>query len=265
MSFIILNSELIPTSQAQLSIFDRGTLLADGLFETCRVENNKIVCFTAHLDRLRAGAKYFQIPIGYTDNQIYDQCQQLIANNCLSDTTAALRITLTRGNGLRGIAPPINPKPNLFISCTAYTTSSEPANLITAKHIWSKIPPLSSFKTTNYQDSIIARLEANKANVDDAIMCNRDGHIVCTTTANIFLWFGEQLITPAISAGALPGITRARFITKARKLGIDVKIRKIASYEIALCDAAFITNSLIRQQPIASINGRKLSTKPLIH
>lgn len=253
MNHVMLNGKLVSPEMAVLPLADRGLLLADGLFETCRAECGKVLCFSAHIKRLRGGAEYMQIPLPYTEEVLLEQCQQVLSHNGLLDVTAAIRITLTRGVGARGVAPPVNPSPTIFITAAEYHRPHKPAHVIVAKHPWSKSPPLSHFKTLNYQDSIIGRLEAQQAGADDAIMCTPSGQIVCTTTANIFLKIYGVWVTPPISDGALPGIERAKLLKQAQADGTPIKVKSIHKSELKRCDEAFMTNSLLGRREISKL------------
>ena len=250
MSYVLLNEELVEAGDAKVPIADRGLLLADGLFETCLAQGGQVVCLSAHLQRMRDGAKLLQIPVPYDNQQIEDHCQLLLNKNGLADETAAIRITLTRGVGGRGIKLPSNPQPTMFITAVAYQSPAEPAKVIVASHTWTKIPPLSNYKTLNYQDSIIARLEAEEAGADDAIMCNTAGRVVCTTVGNIFLLIDGTWVTPPISDGALPGIARAKKIAEAKAAGDKIVVRSVEHHELAKCQAAYLTNSLVGRRDI---------------
>ncbi|MCA0199345.1 MAG: aminotransferase class IV [Proteobacteria bacterium] len=245
-----LNGELTEAAEARIAPDDRGFTLGDGLFETIAIKNAAPKRLAAHLARLRDGAAVLGIPVPYTDQKIAELAAGLIGANEL--TAGALRITLTRGPGARGIAPPEAPTPTFMITSGALPPD-DPLRLIVAQGTRrNEQSPLARVKNLGYLDNIIARREAVAAGADDAVLLNTQGRVAETTIANIFCLIGGGLVTPPVCEGALPGVMRAEVIRLAR-----AEERPIEVGELAHASEIFVSNALgIR--PVLHMNGQEV-------
>ena len=120
------------------------------------------------------------------------------------------------------------------------------------------LSPTSRLKALPYLDNLIAREEAHARGADEALMLDTSGHLACASVANIFLWEGNRLITPAEECGILPGVTRAAILALAERQKIEVGEDMILPDRLARCDGAFLTNSLIGIMPLSRLNDRDL-------
>jgi len=245
---IHLNGELVDAAAARIAPDDRGLTLGDGLFETIAVTKGAPKRLPAHLDRLRMNAKALGIPMPFTDKRLQDMVGALIAANDLSE--AALRITLTRGPGVRGLAPPDGATPTLLITSGERPPLDSVTLMVASCTRRNEHSPLARIKSLNYLDSILARQEAVAAGADDAVLLNTQGRVAEATAANIFLLVGGGLLTPPVSEGALPGIMRAEVIRLAR-----AEERAVTVGDLEAASEMFLTNALgIR--PVVRVNGR---------
>lgn len=241
--------ELVPGALA-IDPGDRGLLLGDGIFETIAVFNGKAVWLSDHLDRLLAGATTLGIP-----------ADGVAIQTAVAETLRAtphrhgiLRLTLTRGSGVRGLAAD-GAKPSLLVTVNPWVKGMlfSPAKLVTSTIRRNETSPASRLKTLSYIDNILAAREAAAARSDDALFLNTQGNVAATTIANIFMLRGGRLITPPESAGILPGIARKKLLTA---VGADE--REIAPAELFDAEAVFLTNSLRLIRPIHALDGRSL-------
>ena len=245
---ICVNGQMIDTKTARINPFDRGFTLGDGVYETIAVRNGKPRRFANHMARLRDGANILAIPTLNSSARIEDMVTAVI-DSC-EVMNGAVRVTLTRGPGERGIAPPSAPTPTLVITATSTAPQENDVRVIVSSTTRrNEHSPLAAIKSTNALDSIIARNEAQAAGVDDALLLNTAGHVAEGTIANLFLLVDGGLITPPVNDGALPGIMRGEVIRLARaeEKTVTVEILKRAS-------EAFLSNAL-GLRPIVSIDG----------
>lgn len=212
-----LNDGLIEVEAARIDPRDRGLLLGDGLFETVRVRDGHLRLWSAHFARLAAGAAALGIPLPDTD--LPAAIAVLLEANALTD--AAVRLTLTRGVGPRGVTPPEPCSPTLLITAAPLAgPSSRPVALCIARSTCrNEHSRLSRLKTLNSLESVIARREALARGFDEAVVLNTRGRVAEATAANLFLRLGDRWLTPPIAEGALPGVVRgellaARFATE---------------------------------------------------
>lgn len=252
------NGALVPTTTS-LDPADRGFLLAHGVFETLLTIDGKIIWGEEHIRRLFHGALILGIPTPYSQDDLLTACSDVIEAN-KAKNYQGIRITLTRGAGPRGLAPPPDDvSPTLLITTAEVGPMPTPPSLITA-HTTTRNEknPTAQLKTLSYTDNIIARQEAITADSDDALMLNTAGNLACATTANVFIWIDNTLLTPPCHDGCLPGITRRHFIDAAHKSGIQYQETSIASSQLEQCTAIVLTNSLTGAVFAKSCNGHSL-------
>lgn len=228
---------------------DRGVLLGDGLFETLAVINRKPLRFGKHLDRLRMGASALRIPLPLDGQQATAAIQKLCRAEKIDEGSA--RITVLRGAGPRGVLPPAEPAPTVLITVYAGTVGeARPITAVVASSTRrNDRSPLSSIKTTNYGDAILARREADAAGADEAIILNTRDMVAEASAANIFCVLDGQILTPPISDGALPGIMRDAVIAET-----GAQSRMINVDDLRCADEIFLTSSL-SIRPIVTLDG----------
>jgi branched-chain amino acid aminotransferase len=256
-----VNGALIPAERAHIDARDRGFTLGDGLFETVRVHRGHPLGLDRHVARLRRGAGFLGITLPWEDHELRDAIAATLAAN--GSIGAALRLTLSRGvPKTRGLPPDPDATPSLVIAVQPFT--GYPAELyrrgITA--MTSQIPrnersPLTRHKTLSYLDQVLARREAAALGADDALMRNTAGELVCASAANLFLVVGDDLVTPPINAGALPGTTRELILQRlAPKVGVGVVERGIHPAELSVASEAFLTSALLGVAPLTRVDKR---------
>jgi branched-chain amino acid aminotransferase len=254
-----LNGALVADDQARLSPADRGFLLADGLFETMRAESGRVRRLAAHLARLHQGIATLGLPIPLGDDGIADALAATLAANALSDRAAALRLTLTRGPGPRGLLPPESAQPTLMIAAFSMPAPRGPAHAMLVTSVRrNEHSPTSRLKTLAYLDQILALREARSAGADEAILRCTAGRLACASAANLFLVVDGRVLTPPIDDGALPGVTRERLLEIAPATRIAAMASPLPVEALREASEAFVTSSLAGIRPIGTLAGRAL-------
>jgi len=245
---VCLNGAMIDAADARIAPDDRGLLLGDGIFETLAVRGGQARRLAAHLARLRAGAEIIGLALPWTDAALAGFIAAVAADNGLTD--AAVRLTVTRGPGPRGLAPPAAAQPTLLIAAAPLPPPPDPARVvIAARTRRNEHSPLARIKSLNYLDNVIARQEAAARGGDDAVLLNSQGRVADSTVANVFALIGGGLVTPPVAEGALPGVMRADVLKLAR--GEEAPLTPEA---LAAASEVFLTNSLgIR--PVVAVDG----------
>jgi len=260
MSFYWYDGKLSETSIQPFDLTDRGLTLGDGLFDTSLARGGKVFLREAHLKRFFDGAKALGIP-----------CDEKLAGDVL-DTLAraigdgALRLTLTRGGGARGLRLPEHPSPVLFGSAApdAKNFIFAGLKLATTSIRRNETSPSSRIKTLTYLDAILANREVQEKGADEALFLNTAGHVACAATGNLFAIFGDRLVTPKLEDGSLAGTIRSFILTEAAKL-CDVHEESLSLEDWQKADALFLTNSLRLIAPCDSLDGGpKASSHPLL-
>ncbi|WP_332116173.1 aminotransferase class IV [Azorhizobium caulinodans] len=230
-----LNGALVDATAARVAPGDRGFTLGDGLFETIAVRDGMPLRLAAHLARLARGAEVIGLPLPTFDLSAI--ATALLAANGLTD--AVLRLTLTRGEGPRGVLPPETPQPTLLVTAAPMAAPAPPARLMLAQGTRrNEFSPLSGIKSLNYLDNILARQEAHRAGCDDALLLNTQGRLAESTIANLFVQRDGQLLTPPLSEGALPGVMRAEVVARG---AVE---RPLTPDDVATAEEVFLTSSL---------------------
>lgn len=259
--YVLINDHIISEEKAYIHIKDRGFLLGDGIFETLKIQNGCIEFFDAHYERLKYSANTLFIPFHYNANELKTMCLALVKENDLTHSIASMRITLTRGIGLRGINFPEKPMPTLLITTAPYhqPVSDQYLRAFITSIKRNQYSPITKLKTLNYLEPILARNEAQTRGYDEGIMLNTDGFITECSAANIFFVKDNTVVTPSVESGILPGITRNQVIKLCDKNNIKIIEKNISIDDAITADEVFQTNSLIGIQPISQINERKFS------
>lgn len=263
---IWLNGRLVPREQAHIDPADRGFLLADGLFETIRAYRGHLFKMEEHLQRLAAGAAELGIPLPLDPPGIADAARETLAASHLAETDAAMRITLTRGPGQRGLLPPEDPRPTLMIVATAYHAPPAEDGLvaITAGGVCRNENSLTArLKSLGYLDNILAQQQAAQAGGDEAFLLNGKGRVACGARSNLFCWVDGRLLTPAIAEGALPGIARHAVLGHCATLGLAAEEGIVTRETLRAATEVFVTNSLMEVVPIRRLDGRDLAVGPV--
>lgn len=259
-----LNSKIVDADSARIAPNDRGFLLGDGLLETLLIQNGTPVFLAEHHARLLASTRTLAFPSCPSLESLTQAIAELLkANDLGAQPRIAARITLTRGPGPRGILPPADGIPTCLISMAPSPTPIAHARAIIAAPRRNDRSPLSALKMLGYQDAIFAKQEAATKDVEEAVLLNTKEELACTSVGNIFCWFKEaRLVTPPLSAGILPGITRAKIIELARVQGLSVCEETITHAQLTAATGAFSTNSLVGLQTLSALEGRPLISPP---
>lgn len=242
-----LDGRLLSAAEAAIPVSDRGFLLGDGIYETIRVHGGRAQWLERHLARLTYGLRVIALR---HDVDLAAAVAETIAANALD--SGSLRITVTRGSGPRGIAPPPSPAATTLITAFPPAPPLPPASVIIARRTRrNAFSPLAGIKSVNCLDSIIARQEAARAGADDALLLETRDRVSEATAANIFAVIDGELLTPPPADGALPGITRARV------LEAEGREATLTAADLGRASEIFLTSSLgIRA--VAAVDGTPL-------
>ena len=253
---IFLNGQFLPAARARVSLFDRGLLYGDGLFETVRIHGGKAFRLEQHLARLQAGADLLRIKIPFAPQKIHRLAAQLLTRN--QTTEALLRLTLTRGVGARGYSPRGANQPTFAMTLHPLPLSQKNYRLITASVRLPAADLLARHKTANKLAQILARAEADDVRANDALLLNSRGQVAETTSGNIFIIVGKKLFTPPVSTGILLGITRAVTLELCAKLDLLACEKNMRTADLSKADGIFLTFTSQGLVEVSSLDGKKL-------
>jgi len=263
---VYLNGRFVSETEAVVSVFDRGFLLGDGLFETVRVASGRPFRLAQHLERMTRGAEFLRFTPPCTAREMQKAAEELITRNALSE--AVLRVTLTRGSGPRGYSPRDAHDPVLVMSLHDLPPSDpvEPLqwSLVTSSVRIPSSDGLSGFKTTSKIWNVMARAEAEARGADEALLINSNGEVAETASGNIFWIYRDKICTVPTGRGVLPGITRAVVLEICQNLGLETNKRVIKPEHLRHGEGLFVTQSTFGIVPIVAFDGEPVAPCPLV-
>ena len=263
---VFINGDFIEEEEATVSVFDRGFLYGDGVFETLRIYNGKPFLFDRHIGRLSHGLGSLFIGDKYSFSEYLEHTRELIERNNV--TEGVLRIQATRGPGKRGYSTTGNYDPTVLISLHEAPNIDPnnvlPVKLATSIQILSDHDPFSTLKTTNKLANIVALREAEKVGMDDALLTNQTGNITEASGSNVFWTKDNTLFTPPVSSGCLSGITRGMILELAIALKLPASQQDITPTELGNAESVFLTNSVREIQPVIQIDDKLIAISPLV-
>lgn len=262
---LYLNGEFVPEEELKISAFDHGFLYGDGVFEGIRAYDGYVFKLEEHLDRLYDSARAIKLEIPLTRDEMREAILETLRVNGLK--TSYIRPIVTRGVGDLGIDPKKCPGPPTVLIIVREWKSLYPEELYekglraivasTRARPPESLPP--SIKSLNYLTNIMAKLEANAAGADEAIMLDIRGFVAEGTADNIFAVKKGVLYTPPVTTN-LPGITRGVIIELAEQAGYPVREEYFGVAQLYTADEVFLTGTAAEVVPIVEIDGRTIGT-----
>jgi branched-chain amino acid aminotransferase len=249
-------------ADAKLSVFDRGLLYGDSVFETIATREGRPFMLTEHVRRLRHSAELVYIELPITEEQLCREIEQ--ATVAAGNQESYLRLTVTRGIGELGLDPGNSQGPCRIIIVTPLHRPSADAyskgvGAITYRtQRTAEATEATGAKVGNYLVAVLAMRLARAANANEALIVNGEGRAVEGSTSNLFFRVGKTLMTPPLSAGILPGITRELVLEAAERLGISVQNQCPTPDELMRADEVFITSSVREMLAVVSIDQRPI-------
>jgi branched-chain amino acid aminotransferase len=263
---VFLNGEFVPEEKAVISVFDRGFLFGDGLFEAMLVRRGEIFRWEQHLERLQRGIDFLKLTVPFSKEELFRFSMQLIQRNRMPE--CLLRLNLSRGITARGYSPKNAVRPAVVLTLHPLPVLDDKRpnhwRLVTSSYCLPAHDPLTSFKTTNKLPEVMARAEADAAGAHDALLLNPRGYIAEGTSCNIF-WAQDNVVcTTPLSSGALPGVTRAAVLELCVKLNIAYREKNAKPADLLRAQAVFVTNTSMGVVEVESLDGCKLPRSPLV-
>ena len=261
-NIVYVKGEWVPQSQAKVSVLDHGLLYGDGVFEGIRAYSGRVFKLEKHVDRLFLSAKALEIEIGKSKAEIAELILEACRRNNIE--TGYIRPLVTRGEGDLGLDPRKCKKgasliiiavPQLSLYGEAYERG---LSVVTASH--RRVPAQSlspSIKSLNYLNNVLARIEANSTNADEALLLDLQGYVSEASADNLFIVNRKILTTPPTSTN-LPGITRDTVMELATQKGYQVREQFFSLFDVWTADECFITGTAAEVGPVSKVDGRMI-------
>jgi branched-chain amino acid aminotransferase len=264
---IFIDGKFYSERDAKVSVFDHGLLYGDGIFEGIRAYNGRVFKLKEHIDRLFYSAKAILLKMPMDPAALMKATVETCRKNKLRD--GYIRLLVTRGVGSLGLNPRSCKNPSVIIiadkiqlySQELYRSGMEIVTAPTTRNLHGALNP--AIKSLNYLNNILAKIEANNAGVEEAVMLNAEGFVAECTGDNLFIVKNGELFTPPLSAGALYGITRQNVIELAQEAGLKISEPNLTRYDLFCADECFLTGTGAEIMPVIKIDGRVIgSGKP---
>ena len=261
-----INGSICEPEAAVIPVTDHGLLYGDGVFEGLRFYGKRVLKLTAHLDRLAESARAIALQIPLPLGELRDSILEVVETSPLEN--GYVRLVVTRGNGPLGIDPRSCEAGNVIIIADELKMVCESVRHDGARLIIAGTRRLagdqldSRIKSLNYLNQIMARIEANEAGTDEAVVLNQAGFVAEGTADNIFIVKRDTLLTPPVTDGALDGITRGIILELADKLSISAEERSLTPFDIFTADECFLSGTGAELIPVREVAGRQIRLVP---
>lgn len=242
---------------------DRGFAYGDGVFRTAAMRRGRIPLWERHVAKLRADCSALEIP---PPAGSLLQADLLAISASVPD--CVVRITVTRGSGGRGYAPPDPVVPRRVVAASPLPEyPSHYANRgVHLRYCDQRLAPqrrLAGIKHLNRIENVLARGEWNDPAIAEGLLCDADGAVIEGTRSNLFIVEGGMLVTPDLSQCGVAGVTRDTIIEHSEAWGFNCRVATVSRERLQAADEVMLVNSLIGVWPVASLAGRSWSGFPL--
>jgi 4-amino-4-deoxychorismate lyase len=237
-----------------LPVLDRGLQYGDGLFETIAIRKGRARLLDHHFDRLRGGCARLGIPAPATALLLAEIAAASAA------ATATVKLIVTRGEGPRGYRPPARAQPTCIV--IGETATQPPATVALSLRLCTtrlgRNPALAGLKHLCRLEQVLARAEWDDTTIDEGLMLDDQGRLVCGTQSNLFLVLDGLLLTPRVDQCGVAGVMRRAVLDWSRAAGLDAREATLWPSDLERASEVFMTNALAGAQPADSIDGRSL-------
>ena len=253
---IFVNGDFFLPATSKIPVEDMGFLFGYGLFETMRSYGGIVYKLEEHIKRLILSANFLKIPLSFSVAEISELVLKTLQINKLKD--AYIKLILSSGI-YPGKLSRLPEKPNFIIIARPFSPYPDSwyeqgvkATIASIKRNPSS--PIYSHKSLNFLENLLAKREAEEKGYQEAIFLNTEGYLSEGSISNLFVVKKERIITPSLSCGCLPGITRKVVLNLCTRLGIPSQERKVKLEELFGADEAFLTNSLREILPLTRVD-----------
>ena len=254
-----VNGVFLPEAEATVSIFDRGFLFADGVYEVIALVDGRFVDDGPHLDRLDRSLREIQLASPMSRADLHSMLVELASRNGV--TEGLIYMQVTRGPAERDFAFPAVQLPTIVAYARSLPVIAHPRALAGATAItvpdqrWAR----RDIKSIALLPQVLAKQAARAADAFEALMVE-DGHLTEGGAATLFMVKNGALVTHALGTDVLPGITRERVFALASKRGIVIVERSVSTEELRNADELFITAATAFVMPIVRVDGAAIGS-----
>ncbi len=248
----------VESGNAVVTVFDRGFLFGDSVYEVVRTYGRKPFAFERHYRRLRRSAESLGFALPFDKPQLRTHFNEMIGR--LDRESSSLRVIVTRGAGELSLYPLKKPRPLTVVIAQAlpnwpetyYRQGISLRVVDIRRNSRGALDPM--IKSGNYLNNVLASMSAREAGAVDAVMLNAEGYVTESSTANIFMVMDGMLVTPPIEAGILDGVTRHVVLELAREHDIRCECRCFDARELERASECFLTSTTREVMPVCRLD-----------
>lgn len=252
--WVSINGTLVPAEDARVSVFDAGFMQGIGLFETMRAYDGRVFRLRQHIDRLVNSARTLRWTVLPDPAELNDNIRQVLSAG--GDADARVRLTVTTGS----LHAEAGDTPRLTIVATASPAAKYPdeyytkgVTVVVSACRQNPSNPTVGHKTTSYFARLASLRVAYAEAAFEALWFTPEGYLAEGSISNVFVVRDEQLLTPPLDTGILPGITRAAVIELAVEQDIPVREKALTLDDVLASEEVFLTNSMIELIPVVRV------------
>lgn len=259
----LIDGSLRREERATISVFDRGFLFGDSVFEVLRTYGARPYALGAHLERLERSARGMGIPMPIETRKLAREVERALAK--ADNAESYIRIVLTRGQGPLHIDPRTASNPSRVIIISPLIALPDDLHARGVELVSVRFgrgtdgTRAEGAKVSAYVPNLLAFWHAREQGGYEALMVADDGHVSEGNSSNVFVVRGGEVLTPPLSLGILPGITRGIVQRIARDLEISFRETMLFTPDFERADEAFLTSSLREVVPVVRLDGRKIA------
>jgi len=262
---VSINGSLTDPNEARVSVFDRGFLYGDSVYEVLRTVRGRPRWLDDHLVRLQRSAEGIGMALPRPVDEIARMVEEAV--RAADNEECYVRIIVTRGGGDIDLDPAKAVGPQLVMIAKPLKLPPEElyrngANVVIVKVLRNSRQAVDpAVKSGNYLNNILALAEARRVKAYEAIMCDGEGNIAEGSTSNVFAIRGGGLSTPPLETGILDGITRSKILALCAREGIVVREEPMRPENLRGADEAFLTASIRGVMPIRAVDGHAIGAR----
>jgi branched-chain amino acid aminotransferase len=263
---VYVNGRIADAATASIPVFDHGFLYGEGVYETLRTYSREPFLFDRHMRRLRRSADMMALPVPFSNGELLARVRETMAAEAGDDGEKYIRILVTRGVGELSYKLDACPAPSLVIIVKPLDAPSERtfrdgvkvALVGVRRNHPQALNPM--IKSNNLLNLALAMQEAYRRGAEEALMQNQAGELVECSQANFFLVRNGDVLTPPLSAGLLPGITREFVLELAADAGLCASETRLTPEDLVSAQEAFLTGTTREVTPIVAVDDRPIGT-----
>jgi branched-chain amino acid aminotransferase len=260
---VYVNGSFVPGPDASISVFDRGFLYGDAVFEGIREYGGRVFKLDEHIDRLFESALVINLRMPLSKDALKGAVVETLRRNELRD--AHIRTIVTRGRGEMGVDPGVSLTPTVIIFAHPWAPFLGASGIRMKTVAVRRVPPQSldsRVKSVNYLNSVMAKIEARAAGADEALILDLNGYVTEGPGENFLIVKGGAVISPT-TINILDGVTRRTALALATEAGFATLERNLTLGDVYTADEAFVTGTGCEIVPVVEVDGRPIgSGKP---